>query len=84
MRANERTEEPLVSNTQCVDFIVILPTVQELTISAMDELLPKALPVEAGEADSSDPKWDIPAQSAASYLKMVSVTKSILLIVRCP
>jgi len=38
----------------------------------MDELLPKALPVETEVAgDATDPKWDIPAQSAESYLKMV-------------
>ena len=41
----------------------------------MDELLPKALPVETEVAgDATDPKWDIPAQSAESYLKMVSLT----------
>ena len=39
----------------------------------MDELLPKALPVESEITDeAADPKWDIAAQSAASYLKMVS------------
>jgi len=37
----------------------------------MDELLPKALPVDGGDIDIAEPKWDIPAQSAASYLKMV-------------
>lgn len=47
----------------------------------MDELLPKALPVaneELGDA-AADPKWDIPAQSAASYLKMVRQEAS-----KCP
>ena len=39
----------------------------------MDELLAKALPVEGGEVDDAEPKWDLPAQSAASYLKMVSI-----------
>ena len=38
----------------------------------MDELLAKALPVEGGDVDDTEPKWDLPAQSAASYLKMVS------------
>jgi len=37
----------------------------------MDELLPKALPVDGGVIDIAEPKWDLPAQSAASYLKMV-------------
>jgi len=46
----------------------------------MDELLPKALPIENEEVgDSADPKWDIPAQSAASYLKMVRQEAS-----KCP
>jgi len=46
----------------------------------MDELLPKALPVEVADGtENEDPKWDIPAQSAASYLKMVRQEAS-----KCP
>jgi len=45
----------------------------------MDELLAKALPVEGGEVDDAEPKWDLPAQSAASYLKMVRQEAS-----KCP
>jgi len=44
----------------------------------MDELLPKALPVDAVD-DPDGGKWDIPAQSAASYLKMVRQEAS-----KCP
>ena len=52
----------------------------------MDELLPKALPVDGGDIDIAEPKWDIPAQSAASYLKMVNVTGNtyVRLIVYAP
>ena len=46
----------------------------------MDELLPKALPVDGGEVEenvAAAAKWDLPAQSAASYLKMVKKDESI-------
>ena len=43
----------------------------------MDELLAKALPVEGGDAEDAEPKWDLPAQSAASYLKMVSLMMAL-------
>lgn len=48
----------------------------------MDELLPKALPVDGGEVEenvAAAAKWDLPAQSAASYLKMVRQEAS-----KCP